>query len=100
MKRIQFLWFFIAIGLGGAAFAENSPGMALPWQLGLQPPATPVMEKLYNLHDGLLVLISVISAFVLLLLAYVCVRFSARHNPTPSKTTHNTLVEIVWTAIP
>ncbi len=89
------------MGTAGAALAEDTPGMAIPWQIGLQTPVTPVMEKLYDLHNGLLLFaISVITIFVLGLLAFVCVRFSAKNNPVPSKTTHNTLVEIVWTTIP
>jgi cytochrome c oxidase subunit 2 len=100
MKLSRFLLSFLAMGLTGSAFAEETHGIALPWQLGLQTPVTPVMEKLYNLHSGLLILITVITIFVLGLLGYVCIRFSAKNNPTPSKTTHNTLVEIVWTTIP
>ena len=82
------------------AIAEESPGMAYPWQLNLQLPVTPVMERLYNLHSALLILITIITIFVLLLLTYVCIRFSAKNNPVPSKTTHNTLVEIIWTSVP
>ncbi len=58
------------------------------------------MERLYNLHSALFILITIITIFVLLLLAYVCVRFSAKNNPVPSKTSHNTLIEIIWTSIP
>jgi cytochrome c oxidase subunit II len=100
MRAIRHLFFFICLSLSFPAFAEGHTGMATPWQLNLQQPATPVMEKLYDLHSGLLILITVIAVFVLLLLTYVCIRFSAKNNPTPSKTTHNTMVEIVWTAIP
>lgn len=100
MKLIRFLCFFLVAGLASSAFAADSPGMATPWQLGLQAPVTPVMEKLYDLHSALLILITVITIFVLLLLTYVCVRFSAKNNPVPSKTAHNTLVEIIWTVIP
>ena len=89
----------LATGFALPAFAEH-PGMATPWQLNLQAPVTPVMEKLYDLHSGLLILITVVSVFVMLLLAYVCFRFSAKNNPTPSRTTHNTLIEIIWTSIP
>lgn len=87
--------------LGGGAWAGNDiVGMAKPWQMNFQPPATPVMEKLEGLHHYLLILISVIVAFVMGLLAYVCVRFSKKNNPTPSKNTHNTLIEILWTVVP
>lgn len=80
------------------AFAAE--GMAKPWQLNFQPAATPVMERLEGLHHYLLILISVITLFVLALLVYVCVKFNAKANPVPSKTTHNTLLEVIWTGIP
>lgn len=75
-------------------------GMAKPWQLGFMAPATPVMEKLNTMHDFLLVLITAISIFVLVMLTYICVRFSRKRNPVPSKTAHNTRLEIIWTVIP
>jgi cytochrome c oxidase subunit II len=84
-----------------SAEAPAHPGMAVPNQLGLQAPVTPVMEKLYHLHnDILLPLIIVISIFVLVLLAYTCIRFRAKRNPVPSKTTHNTLIEFIWITVP
>ncbi len=112
--RMLFLSMYIVCGLvfshvamaGGAGnVAEiwqiQHPGMAAPWQLGLQRPVTPVMERLYHLHnDILLVIIVAITIFVLGLLAYVCFRFNAKRSPTPSRTTHNTLIEILWTAVP
>jgi cytochrome c oxidase subunit 2 len=71
-----------------------------PWQLGMQPPATPVNEQLSAFHDELLVIIFLISGFVMALLLYVVVRFNHRRNPVPSRTTHNTWIEILWTVIP
>jgi cytochrome c oxidase subunit 2 len=70
------------------------------WQLGFQEKVTPVGHQLNQLHDILLVIITLISLFVLGLLAYVCVRFKRSANPTPSKTTHNTMLEVLWTGIP
>jgi cytochrome c oxidase subunit 2 len=58
------------------------------------------MEWINWFHHGLLITIAVISAFVLALLIYVMVRFNARANPTPSRTTHNTFIEVVWTLVP
>ncbi len=71
-----------------------------PWQLGLQEPAGSIAEKADSLHDFLLIVITIISLFVLFLLAYVCIKF--RHSPDakPTKTTHNTVIEILWTVIP
>lgn len=83
-----------------AQAAEPAVGMAHEWQESLQTPASPVMERLFDFHHLLLIIITVTSVFVLLLMIYTCVRFSAKNNPRPSKTTHNTLIEIVWTLIP
>ena len=71
-----------------------------PWQLGFQEAASPVMQKLVALNDQLNIVITIICVFVLLLLTYVCIRFSRKNNPVPSKTSHNTLIEIIWTLIP
>lgn len=70
------------------------------WQMGFQDPASPVMERLVHLHNGLLYMAFGVSAFVLALLIYVCFRFSAKRNPVPSKTTHNVTIEVIWTVIP
>jgi cytochrome c oxidase subunit II len=83
---------------GGAALAAF--GHALPWQLGFQDAATPVMEEISSFHNELLVIITAIAGFVLVLLIVVIVRFNARANPTPSRTTHNTVIEVLWTVIP
>jgi cytochrome c oxidase subunit 2 len=79
------------------AFAVGKPE---PWQMGFQEPASPVMARIDGFHDFLLVIISVIAVFVLGLLVYVMVRFNAKRNPIPSKTSHNTLLEVVWTVVP
>jgi len=71
-----------------------------PWQLGFQEPVTPVMEQLDSLHDGLTITITIITIFVMILLFYVMVKFRESKNPTPSKVTHNTPLEIAWTVIP
>jgi cytochrome c oxidase subunit II len=71
-----------------------------PWELGMQAPATPVKDRLSAFHDELLVIIAVITAFVLGLLVYVIVRFNHRRNPVPSRTSHNTVIEMLWTVVP
>ncbi len=71
-----------------------------PWELGMQPPATLVKERLSAFHDELLVIIFLISAFVMALLLYVILRFDHRRNPVPSRTTHNPVIEIIWTVVP
>ena len=85
------------LGGSGAALAD---GFAVPWQLGMQEPATQVMDSINSFHNGLLWTITFISGFVLTLLVIVMVKFNARANPTPSRTTHNTLVEVIWTVVP
>ena len=86
------------IASAGAALAVS--GQPTNWQLGLQTAATPVMEDVVWFHTFLLYLIAAIAAFVLLLLIIVIIRFNARANPVPSKTTHNTPIEVIWTVVP
>jgi cytochrome c oxidase subunit II len=90
----------VMVGLlgGGAAFADF--GQPSPWQMGLQGAATPVMEELVTFHDALLYVITAITVFVLILLLVIIVRFNRSANPTPSRTTHNTLIEVIWTVVP
>ena len=75
-------------------------GQPSPWQLGFQQSATPVMDDINWFHNILLVVITVITLFVLGLLVIIAVRFNAKANPTPSRTTHHTLLEVAWTVIP
>jgi cytochrome c oxidase subunit 2 len=86
----------------GAAWAQEPVvrGAPVPWQLNFQPAASPVMDMIESLHDLLLFIIVAISAFVLGLLAYACVRYRADRSPVSSRRTHNTVLEIAWTAIP
>jgi cytochrome c oxidase subunit II len=92
----------LAIGalMAGGETALAAFGQAVPWQLGFQDSATPVMDEITAFHDFLLYVITAISAFVLILLITVIVRFNARANPTPSRVTHNTTVEVLWTVVP
>ncbi|MBT3401590.1 MAG: cytochrome c oxidase subunit II [Rhodospirillaceae bacterium] len=71
-----------------------------PWEMGFQKAATPSMADIVAFNDWLFIVITVIALFVLALMLYVFMRFNARANPTPSKVTHNTLIEVVWTAVP
>jgi len=75
-------------------------GQPSPWEIGLQHSASPVMDSLVSFHNFLLVIITLISIFVLGLLVVVIFKFNARANPTPTKTTHNTLLEVLWTVVP
>jgi cytochrome c oxidase subunit II len=87
-----------ALAAGGTAFAEL--GQPKPWEMTLQESASPVMDNIVWFHNFLLGLITIITLFVLALLVMVVVKFNARNNPVPSRTTHNTLIEVAWTLIP
>ena len=88
---ISFLTFYPQLTLA------NEPK---PWQLNLQEPAGIIAELSTDLHNFLLIVITLISLFVLGLLIYVCIRFRENKNPKPSTTSHNTIIEILWTVIP
>jgi cytochrome c oxidase subunit 2 len=81
-------------------FVTKLNASATDWQLSFQNPATDLMKEVITLHNGILIVMTVITLFVLFLLFYVSFRFSAKRNPVPSTTTHNTIIEILWTAIP
>src|SRR2546430_7935764 len=88
----------VALLAGGAARAEL--GQPAPWEYTLQESASPVMDNIIWFHNFLLWLITIITLFVLGLLIAVVVKFKARSNPIPSRTTHNTLIEVAWTLFP
>jgi cytochrome c oxidase subunit 2 len=84
------------VGFAGVANATQPE----PWEINLQPAASPIMEMIHAFDNGILVVITLIVLFVLALLLYCTVRFNSRANPVPSKITHNTLVEVIWTVVP
>jgi cytochrome c oxidase subunit 2 len=84
------------LGAAGSAFADAPK----PWQMGFQDAVTPVMERINDFHNMLLVIIITIAVFVTALLFYVMIRFNEKANPTPSKTSHNTILEVLWTIVP
>ena len=86
------LVFFVSPSI---SFAANN------WQMGYDQSVTSVMDDIVHLHDRILIpIIVAISVFVLFLLLYSVIRFRASKNPIPSKTSHNTFIEILWTVIP
>jgi cytochrome c oxidase subunit 2 len=89
---------FGAVAVSQVAFAEL--GQPAPWEYKLQESGSPIMDHIEWFHNWLLVIITVITLFVLGLLITVMVKFNARANPVPSRTTHNTLIEVAWTLIP
>ena len=98
LARLGAFWATLAASVlaPAAAFADKPK----EWEWTFQEAATPVMEAVVQLHDKLLWIISIISVFVLALLVVVIVRFNEKSNPTPSRTTHNTTLEVMWTVIP
>ena len=88
----------VALATSGAAFAEL--GQPAPWEFRLQEAGSPVMEQITWFHNWLLWIITIITLFVLALLVTVVIKFNAKSNPVPSRTTHNTLIEVAWTLIP
>jgi cytochrome c oxidase subunit 2 len=79
-----------------ASFAD----VPRPWQIGFQESASLVMDVFTNFHNMLLYVIFAIAIFVFILMCYVCIKFSKKNNPIPSKTTHNVLLEVLWTIVP
>jgi len=100
VKRIVSLFAaFVAIA-GTTGNAVAAQGQAVPWQLGFQDAFSPVAHDMNDFHNLLLVITTAIVVFVMALLIYVAIRFNKKANPTPSKTSHNTLIEILWTVVP
>jgi cytochrome c oxidase subunit II len=89
----------MAMIAAGSAVAETT-GQPAEWETTLQKAATPVMENIIWFHNFLLWLVTAIVLFVLALLVIVVVKFNAKANPVPSKTTHHTLIEVIWTVVP
>lgn len=85
----------LATSSAWAAMGQPSPG-----EMGMQGAATPVAELIHEVYDFVNIIIVAIAVFVMLLLIYVMYRFNERANPTPTKVTHNTLLEVSWTVIP
>ena len=91
----------LAAVIGGfVSSAHAQQGHAAPGQMGFQEPVTAIAREIQSFHDLLLWMCVIISLFVLALLGYVMVRFNEKANPTPSRTTHSTVLEVAWTVIP
>ena len=102
VQRVVFAALFALVGGVGwmRSAAAQMVGKAHEWQMGMQTAASPVAERIHAMNRFLEIIITVIVLLVLAILAYVIVRFNAKRNPVPSKTAHNTLIEIIWTAAP
>src|SRR3569832_2460234 len=89
-------------GVAAALLASAGSAIAAPkaYELGMQAAALPVMERIESFHTLLLYIIIAISIFVAILMGWILVRYNRRSNPVPSKTHHNTLLEVAWTIFP
>jgi cytochrome c oxidase subunit 2 len=92
--------FVAAASLALCAPAYAKEGQPAPWQLGFQPAASPVMEQIHAFHASVTIIITGIALFDLGLLVYVMARFNEKRHPQPTRTTHNTPLEIAWTVLP
>jgi cytochrome c oxidase subunit 2 len=81
-------------------WAQGVVGAPRPWEIGMQHSYSPLKDRIIELHDLVLVIITVITLFVGGLLVWVMIRYNARRNPVPSQTSHHTTLEIAWTVIP
>jgi len=101
LERMRLAISTLALAVLGAGAAQSGTlGQPSPWEMNFQPAATPIMEFIETFHNWLLVIITAIMIFVTILLGYCMYAFSAKRNPKPSKVTHHTLLEIVWTVVP
>jgi cytochrome c oxidase subunit II len=96
----RFVAVAILLGAGGAAAFAAGTGMPEPWQIDMQRPVTDLAHGAYRFHQWVNWMIIAIALFVLALIVAVVFRFNERAHPTPSRTTHNTLLEVAWTIVP
>jgi cytochrome c oxidase subunit 2 len=103
VEAARALFLTLAVAAGRPALAQDQPprpGLPHDWQWWHGTPASPNMHRVYDLHWMLLLIMIAVCVFVTVLMAYVIVRYRERRNPVPSRTSHNTFVEIVWTGLP
>lgn len=102
-------WNKVSLGLGaalagvlgsGAALAAPVVGEPHPWEMGLQPTYSPIGNEISRFNDLVLAVAFAIAGVVFVLLIYACIRFRRSRNPVPSRTSHNTVLEVMWTVIP
>jgi cytochrome c oxidase subunit 2 len=90
----------LVAGVAALPALAAGTGKPEPWQIAMQEPVTPIAHELHGFHTELMWIITAITLFVLALLVICVVRFNEKANPTPSKTSHNTAIEIAWTIVP
>ena len=101
MRHLANLGALVA-GLAGALGAAGSAAAQAPsdWEVDFQTALSPSMERIVDFNFMVTIIIVIITAFVFGLMAWIVIRYNKKRNPTPSKTTHNTLLEVVWTVVP
>jgi cytochrome c oxidase subunit 2 len=100
-KRRFAVWFLTAISsLVGLASHPALAQAPREWEMGMQPAFSPMKQEIIDLHNLVLVIITIITLFVGVLLVWVCYRYSEKRNPLPSQTSHHTGLEIAWSVIP
>ncbi|MGD0433867.1 MAG: cytochrome c oxidase subunit II transmembrane domain-containing protein, partial [Acetobacteraceae bacterium] len=100
-KRRLAVWFFsLTALLAGLAYHPALAQAPRPWEMGMQPAFSPMKKEIIQLHNLVLVMITLITLFVAALLVWVCVRYNEKRNPIPSQTAHHTVLEILWTVLP
>lgn len=97
---MRFLTALLAIWTSLALTSAAEAGAPTPDAIGLRGAVTPVMESVTDFHTLVMYILTAIVVLVMLLLLYVMIRYNRRANPNPSKNSHNTLIEIIWTAVP
>ena len=85
-----------AVGAAGSALAQQPTD----WEVDFQTALSPSMERIVDFNLMVTIIIVIITAFVFGLMAWIVIRYNKKRNPVPSKTTHNTLLEVVWTVVP
>lgn len=88
--------FLLSCAAAPQAFAAHPED----WKLGMQDAASTSAEHIHHFHDFMVWIISAITIFVLALLLWVMIRYNKRTNPTPSRVSHNVLIEVIWTVLP
>ena len=101
MRHLAKLGAFVA-GLVGALGAAGWAAAQQPtdWEVDFQTALSPSMERIVDFNLMVTIIIVIITAFVFGLMAWIVVRYNKKRNPVPSKTTHNTMLEVIWTVVP
>ena len=101
MRHLAKLGALVA-GLGGVLGAAGSAVAQQPtdWEVDFQTALSPSMERIVDFNLMVTIIIVIITAFVFALMAWIVIRYNKKRNPVPSKTTHNTMLEVIWTVVP